>query len=203
MARGGRLPRSLGQVDAGTKVPTRAMLLVAGVSPVIGVAGAEAQELLTTLVTFGALTASILLHVAVIAHFGVRRGSRQVLLHWASPVTGIAVLGCALWSAISHAKVIGVLWLFTGAGIAGWFHLGQRRDHAPARVERQAAHPPPPRWPTAARTPAAAHGRAEVRRPARPRQVASTLALVVSAAAASSASSACRRASRSRCGTTV
>ena len=39
MARDGRLPRSLAQVDAGTKVPTRAMLLVAGVSLVIGVAG--------------------------------------------------------------------------------------------------------------------------------------------------------------------
>ena len=67
---------------------------------------------------------------------------------WLSPVIGVAVLGYALWSANTHAKVIGVLWLLVGAGIAGWFHVGQRRDREPAPVAREQVPRRPLEWPT-------------------------------------------------------
>jgi amino acid transporter len=127
MARDGQLPKIFAKVSAKRQVPTNAMLLIAGISLVIGITGTTEQELLTTLVTFGALTAYILLHVAVIAHFGVKLRSKRVFVHWVSPIVGIIVLGYALWNANENAKIIGVVWLLIGAGIATYWHVKGRR----------------------------------------------------------------------------
>lgn len=127
MARDGQLPRVFAKVTAHRKVPSNAMLLIAGLSLIIGIAGTAEQEVLTTLVTFGALTAYILLHVAVIAHFGVKLRSKNVFVHWVSPIVGIVVLGYALWNANDNAKIIGLAWLVIGAAIATYWHIKGRR----------------------------------------------------------------------------
>ena len=126
MARDGQLPRVFARVSARRQIPRNAMFLIAGLSLVIGIVGTSEQELLTTLVTFGALTAYILLHVAVIAHFGVKLRSRRVFVHWVSPVLGILVLGYALWNANDNAKLIGVAWLLIGVAIAMYFHFSKK-----------------------------------------------------------------------------
>ncbi|MCZ2405000.1 APC family permease [Paenarthrobacter sp. Z7-10] len=126
MARDGQLPRVFSRVSAKRQIPRNAMFLIAGLSLVIGIVGTSEQELLTTLVTFGALTAYILLHVAVSAHFGVKLRSRRLFVHWISPVLGILVLGYALRSANANAKVLGVAWLLIGVGIALYFRFSKK-----------------------------------------------------------------------------
>ncbi|GIL25243.1 APC family permease [Actinocatenispora comari] len=136
MARDGQLPRLLATVSRTRQVPRNALLFVAGLSLVVGILGTRAQTLLTTLVTFGALTAYILLHVSVFVHLGVRGRSRNVFLHWVSPVIGTAVLGYALWNANTNAKVVGVCWLAVGAAIGLSFRLRARRRPAAERPDR-------------------------------------------------------------------
>ncbi|WP_022885961.1 APC family permease [Glaciibacter superstes] len=136
MARDGQLPRIFAKISPRRQVPVNAMLLIAGLSLVIGIVGTAEQELLTTLVTFGALTAYILLHVAVIAHFGVKQRSGKKFVHWVSPIVGIVVLGYALWNANDNAKIIGVAWLVIGAGIASFWHVRERRSRHPVAEPR-------------------------------------------------------------------
>ena len=126
MARDGQLPRIFSRVDK-RQVPRNALLLIVALSLVIGIAGTSEQELLTTLVTFGALTAYILLNIAVIAHFGIKERSRSVFLHWISPVIGILVLGYALWNASTLTKVVGLCWLVIGAAVATYWQVRGRR----------------------------------------------------------------------------
>lgn len=118
MARDRQLPHVFAAVVPSRKVPQNAMLLIAGLSLVIGLVGAEQSTLLVTLVTFGALTAYILLHVAVFWHLGVRGTGRDVFAHLISPIIGSAVLLYALWSADPHAKVLGVSWMAVGIVMA-------------------------------------------------------------------------------------
>jgi amino acid transporter len=116
------------------------MLLIGSLSLVIGIVGTQEQALLTTLVTFGALTAYILLHVAVLVHFGLRGHSRQVIAHWVSPVIGTAVLLYALWNADTHAKILGLGWMTVGVLIATYFHVSGRL-HADRSAGAEQARP--------------------------------------------------------------
>jgi amino acid transporter len=122
MARDRCLPHVLAKVSS-RKVPANALILIACMSLVIGIVGSEEQGILTTLVTFGALTAYILLHIAVIGSFGIRQRSRNIFLHWISPLIGTAVLGYALWSADIHAKIVGCCWMVVGILLAVFFQF--------------------------------------------------------------------------------
>lgn len=145
MARDRQLPRFLSKVSEDKKIPKNAMLFVAGLSFIVGIFGVENQALLTSLVTFGALTAYILLHISVLIHFGFREGSRRVFVHWVSPVIGSAVLLYALWSASSNAKVVGLVWLAIGVCVAIYFRLkgtslNQSDIDEPTAVDAPAKH---------------------------------------------------------------
>ena len=117
MARDKQLPKFLSKVTS-RQVPTNAMLFIAALSIVIGIFGVEHIALLTSLVTFGALTAYVLLHVSVLRHFIVRNKSRKYFAHLVSPVIGGAVLLYALWNASSNAKTVGLTWLAIGCVVA-------------------------------------------------------------------------------------
>lgn len=120
MARDGQLPRFLARVSE-HKVPRNAMLFIAVLSIGVGILGVTQAGLLITLVTFGAITAYILLNVAVVNHFIIREKSRRFFLHLVSPVLGTAILLFALWSATSNTKILGVCWLAVGLGVAAYF----------------------------------------------------------------------------------
>lgn len=118
MARDRQLPAILASVSRAHNVPRNAICLLAGISMVIGIFGAEHLDLLTTLVTFGALTSYILLNIAVLYRFAGIDRSRRVFSHWISPLVGTVVLGYALWNAGTNAKIIGIIWIFLGAVMA-------------------------------------------------------------------------------------
>lgn len=139
MARDGQLPRFLARVSPTRRIPINALWLIVGLSLVIGLIGVNAQGFLTTLVTFGALTAYILLHVSVIVHFTLRKRSPRLFLHLISPLIGIAVLSYALWNANEHARILGGVWMLVGVGIAVFFYMRPNADTSQSRQRASAA----------------------------------------------------------------
>jgi amino acid transporter len=115
MARDGRLPRMLAHVDAKGQVPERAIYLVAAVTLVLGVALAGQFELLTSMVSFGALVGFLAIHISVVAHFVWRNGSRDWLRHLVSPTIGFLIVSYVLLNAELNAKIAGAVWLAVGA----------------------------------------------------------------------------------------
>ncbi|MFF2324334.1 APC family permease [Agrobacterium sp. NPDC058088] len=118
MARDRQLPGVFASVSTMKNVPRNATLLITALSLIIGIFGAENQGLLTTLVTFGALTAYILLNLAVLFRFGIVDRSPKLFLHWISPIAGTIILAYALWHADVHAQIVGSIWMAVGFVIA-------------------------------------------------------------------------------------
>jgi len=114
MARDGKLPRVLAQVNPHRKVPDRAIFAVAAVTLVLGVLMVDKLELLTSMVSFGALVGFLLLHVSVMAWFLWRKQSRDWLRHLVLPGIGLGVIATVLVNAEANAKIAGVLWMAGG-----------------------------------------------------------------------------------------
>ena len=117
MARDGRLPRLLAHVNPRRQVPQRAILLVAFVNLVTGLAFAQQFELLTTLVCFGALVGFLLLHLSVLVHFGWRQKSGRWMLHVVVPLVGAAITAYVLWNMARNAQIVGAVWLALGIAV--------------------------------------------------------------------------------------
>jgi amino acid transporter len=119
MARDRQLPAFLKVVHPTRRVPVNATLVVAAISLALGLYMTTRDDYgigtLSTLVNFGALTAFLLLHVAVVVHFVVRRKSRDWWRHLIVPVIGFAILLYVLINAKLAAQTVGLIWL--GAGI--------------------------------------------------------------------------------------
>lgn len=137
MARDRQLPAILAVVGR-NQTPRNATLFIAGLSLIIALIGNENQEMLTTLVTFGALTAYIRLHIAVLVRFGVIEKSGRYFLHWLSPIIGSVILLYALWHADIHAQILGAIWMVLGVVIA--FVLRGRGRLNASETRRTAAH---------------------------------------------------------------
>ncbi len=114
MARDGRLPRTLAYVDPKRKVPTRTILLIAGITLATGVFLSDRLELLTSMVSFGALLGFLLLQVSVVAHFVWRKKSRKWLQHLVAPAIGFAIVAYVLLNAEANAKIAGTAWMAAG-----------------------------------------------------------------------------------------
>ena len=82
--------------------------------------------LLSSLVNFGALFSFLMLHVAVVAYFMIRKRSRTFGLHLMSPVIGFVIIAYVLVNADVHAKVGGLIWLAIGVGILIGLRLAGR-----------------------------------------------------------------------------
>jgi amino acid transporter len=133
MSRDGRLPRFLSHVNHRTRVPERAIVLVAGLTLVAGLFFVGQIDVISALVNFGALLAFMLLHASVIGYYGVRHKSRNAFLHWVSPAIGFLIIGYVLWNADTMAKVGGIVWLVIGAGVLVFYssrHIGILPEHA-------------------------------------------------------------------------
>jgi amino acid transporter len=118
MARDRQLPSILAKVDPVRRVPVNATLLVAVVSLVLGIYMSQREDgitLLSTLVNFGALSAFLLLHVAVVVHYVGRMKSRDYWRHLAVPVIGFAILAYVVVNAQVAAQTLGFVWLGIGA----------------------------------------------------------------------------------------
>jgi amino acid transporter len=126
MARDGHLPKMFARLSGKHKVPVNAMVMICGLALAIGIFGVSQASLLTTLVTFGALLSYILMHFSVITHFFKRNGSRRWFTHLVSPLLGAAILMVALWDADANAKIVGIVWLAIGLGVATYLRVSGR-----------------------------------------------------------------------------
>jgi amino acid transporter len=126
MARDGQLPRLLARVHPVRRVPQRAVLLVSAVSLVLGLFFVGQVGLLSSLVNFGALFSFLMLHVAVVAYFMVKRRTGRVGAHLLSPAVGFGIILFVLVNADVNAKVGGLTWLAIGAVIAVGLRLAGR-----------------------------------------------------------------------------
>ncbi|HXV01582.1 MAG TPA: APC family permease [Caulobacteraceae bacterium] len=133
MARDRRLPHALARVDPRRKIPTRAILLVAAITLALGLALVSQLELLLTVVSFGALTGFLLLHVSVVVHFIGRRKSRRWVRHLVLPACGAVIIGYVLISAETHAKIVGLCWMGAGVAIVAWLKLSGRLRVLPSQ----------------------------------------------------------------------
>ncbi len=133
MSRDGRLPAFLAHINPKTKAPERAILVVAGLTLIAGLVFVGQIDIISTLVNFGALTSFLLLHVSVIAYYGIKRKSGNVLLHWISPILGFLIIGFVLWNADASAKIGGLIWLVIGAAVLLYYRskgTGVLSEHA-------------------------------------------------------------------------
>ncbi|WP_232667539.1 APC family permease [Pseudonocardia sp. TRM90224] len=134
MARDRRLPAFLATIDPRHKVPVNATFVVAGISLVLGIymsTRADGITQLTSLVNFGAMTAFLLLHVAVVVHYLVRQRSRNWWAHLVAPALGFGVLLFVVINANIAAQVIGFIWIGIGLLIVLGLHLAGRRAELP------------------------------------------------------------------------
>jgi amino acid transporter len=114
MARDHTLPKFLAHVNTRSKVPERAVVLVAVVSLVLGIFFVGQVEFLSTLVNFGALFAFLMLHVSVGVYFLLKRRERTFGMHLVVPLIGFVIIGYVLLNADTHAKIGGLIWLAIG-----------------------------------------------------------------------------------------
>jgi amino acid transporter len=132
MARDRKLPSWFAHVHGGRKTPDRATVLIAAITLGLGLFLVDRLELLATLVSFGAMTGFLLLHLSVLVHFGLKPG-RKPLLHLASPIVGLAVIGYVLVNMEPNAKIVGFSWLAVGVLGVVWLKLAGRKV-APAEA---------------------------------------------------------------------
>lgn len=117
MARDGQLPHFLAKVNPKHKVPTNATFVVAGISLALGLYMASRDDgitLLSTLVNFGAMSAFLVLHLAVIWHFFVKKKTGNVTKHLIYPLIGFAILLFVVINAKIAAQTLALIWLAIG-----------------------------------------------------------------------------------------
>ncbi|GHF48448.1 amino acid transporter [Amycolatopsis bartoniae] len=145
MARDRQLPKFLRDIHPTRRVPQKAILLVAGISLVLGLFLVGQISLLSSLVNFGALFSFLLLHVSVVSHYLIRRRDRRYGLHLVVPLIGFVVIGYVLVNADIHAKVGGLVWLAIGVAVLVFFKVTGRspeltlEEGAPAPGEKRSS----------------------------------------------------------------
>ena len=129
MARDGQLPAMFSLVHPKSRVPWVATLVSMLVMAIAAYVALPQVDLLSGLVSFGALASFILVNASVIGYFGVRRHSTNLLKHWLLPGAGVLTVGYVLTSVLPAALELGGAWLAGGI----MFYLAQRALR-PARV---------------------------------------------------------------------
>jgi amino acid transporter len=138
MARDRQLPSFLAKVDPKHQVPVNATLVVAALSLVVGIfmsGRSTGLGELTSLVNFGAMTAFLLLHVAVVVHYFIRRRTGNVWAHLIAPVIGFVILVAVVINQNVAAQWVGGIWLALGLIVLGISYLFGRRPVLPTEVK--------------------------------------------------------------------
>lgn len=121
MAREGRLPSALSQVDGTRGVPRVALLASAAVTLVVASWAAmrdDGLDVLVSIVDVGALSAFTLLHLSVIGYFVYRRAGAASLAHRLVPVAGMATTLWVIAESSGLAKTAAAVWLLLGILVA-------------------------------------------------------------------------------------
>jgi amino acid transporter len=117
MGRDRQLPRFLARVSIKRAVPRNAILFTAVISLVLGLYMASRDDgitLMVNLVNFGAMTAFIVLHLAVIVHWLRTGRSGSVWRNLIFPLVGVAILVFVVIHANILAQTVGLIWLGVG-----------------------------------------------------------------------------------------
>lgn len=140
MARDGQLPRVLSRVNPRTRTPATAVLVAAVATMLIAIAAAlrpDGLDVLSSLVTVGALTGFLFLHASVIGYFVVRGRIRTPAARTAYtlvPAAGAAIIVAVLLLASRLALEVAGAWLVIGIIAFTARHLRTRRaQERPAR----------------------------------------------------------------------
>jgi amino acid transporter len=107
------------------------VFLIAAITLLLSLTMLDQLELLTSMVSFGALLGFLLLHVSVVAHFVWRNGSRDWLRHLLVPAIGFAITAYVLWNAEANAKIAGGRWMLAGLVLFVMLRLLHRRATMP------------------------------------------------------------------------
>lgn len=137
MSRDRRLPAFFSKINA-RQVPLYAILFVSAVSLVLVLFFVGQIGLISSLVNFGALFGFLLLHVSVLVHYGIRKRSKNWLLHFVVPICGFLIIGYVLLNAAIEAKIGGIVWLALGAIVFLVYRARYGSDPAP--LPEHAAH---------------------------------------------------------------
>lgn len=138
MARDRQLPSFLSKVHPKHRVPVNATFAVAAVSITLGVFMSLRDNgigELASLVNFGAMSAFLLLHVAVVVHYMIKKRSRNIWAHLVAPAIGFAVLVAVVINQNVAAQWVGGVWLAIGLVVIGVSYVVGRRPELPTEVK--------------------------------------------------------------------
>jgi amino acid transporter len=130
MAREGRLPRALAQIDQRRRVPLAALITTGALTVVVAVWAArrsDGLDVLVSIVDLGALGAFTLLHASVVGYFVWQKKAAARLSHFLVPALGAIVTIWVIVEASTPAKAVAAIWLAIGL-VADWFG---RRNREP------------------------------------------------------------------------
>lgn len=128
MSRDRQLPKFLSRIDT-RQVPRNAIILVSAISAILVLFFVGQINVISALVNFGALFGFLLLHLSVIFHYVVRKGSKNYLLHLVVPTLGFLIIGYVLLNAAPEAKMGGAIWLVVGAAVFAYYkYTGRTPD---------------------------------------------------------------------------
>lgn len=127
MARDGMLPKVLGQVYGARDIPAASVVAFGALIAIIAYLALPYLDVLTSLVSFGAITGFLFVNASVIVHFGIRQRSRRWFMHWISPSIGIAVLVWVMSGIRIEALTLGAAWMALGLLALAFGGLLQRR----------------------------------------------------------------------------
>src|SRR5580692_4612854 len=114
MARDGKMPAALAKIHPRFRTPYVSTIVVAVMSLAVGLLFARHIDDLASVVNFGALSSFLLLHIAVVHHYLIRRRSGQWLRHLLLPVAGFLVIAYVLYEMDRSAKIMGGCWIAIG-----------------------------------------------------------------------------------------
>ncbi|MDO7908621.1 APC family permease [Paenibacillus sp. JX-17] len=114
MGRDKKLPSVLSKVHAKYKTPYVSILLVAVISIIVTFGFASHLSTLASLVNFGALTAFLFLHIAVVNYFLRKQKSKDYINHLLFPIIGFVVIGYVWLNLDAASKKVGLVWMAIG-----------------------------------------------------------------------------------------
>ncbi len=127
MGRDRQLPHAISRVHPRYGTPYIGMIAASAISTVVALLMRYQVDELASLVNFGALTGFLLLHVSVLAKFGVRNRDRQWFTHVAVPIIGAVIVLAVLSGMSPLAMGLGSIWLVAGLLYGAVLHR-RRRD---------------------------------------------------------------------------
>jgi len=120
------LPKVLAKVHPKYKTPYVSTILVSIISLIVGLVFMNNSGVLSEIVNCGALTAFLIIHVAVVNHFLIKGHSHDYWHHLIVPIIGFAVIAFVMINLNLLAKEIGGIWLVIGLIYYAILRLTQR-----------------------------------------------------------------------------